>query len=281
MNIQTIRWEKRMSMFLPYFVIFIASCIAIFPFIWTFIAATHTNTQIFQLSQTFIPGKNFINNYHDLADFSCIWRNLFNSVFIACMYTILVCCIDSMAGYAFAKFQFKGRDVIFFICLCSMFVPQQVTMVPLFIQLSSIKLINSPWAVILPSLTSVFGVFLMRQNFFSFPDELIESARIDGAGDFKIFLRIVIPTMTSTFAILGILAFVQSWGNYLWPLIVLNIKKSFTLPLVLALMRAGANVINYGAIMVGAVLALIPVLIIFLFSQKNIISGVLSGAIKG
>ncbi|MPQ31401.1 carbohydrate ABC transporter permease [Clostridium estertheticum] len=140
---------------------------------------------------------------------------------------------------------------------------------------------RSPSAVILPSLASIFGVFLMRQNLMAFPDELMESARIDGANDFRMFFQIVVPTMKPAFTSLAILSFVQQWGNYLWPLIVLNTKDSFTIPLVLALMRAGGNIVDYGAIMVGAVMALVPVLVLFLFFQKNFIQGMLSGSLKG
>jgi len=273
--------KQERSLLVPYLVLTIASIISVFPFVWTFIASTHTNTEIFQISKAFIPGTNFFKNYKSLMSFSNIWRNLYNSVYIALLYTILVCLIDAMAGYAFAKYDFKGRDIIFFICVCSMFIPQQVTLVPLFIQLSSMNLISNPWAVILPALANIFGVFLMRQNFVAFPNEMIEAARIDGANDFLIFFRIAVPTVKPAFASLAILSFVQQWGNYLWPLIVLNTKESFTIPLVLALMRAGGTIVDYGAIMVGAVIALLPVLIFFLLFQRNFIEGIMSGAVKG
>ncbi|MBU3099770.1 MULTISPECIES: carbohydrate ABC transporter permease [Clostridium] len=266
---------------LVYVILTIVAIVCFFPFVWTIIASSHTNTQIFQSSKSFVIGTNSIKNYINLMAFSNIWRNLFNSIFIATVYTILVCIIDSMAAFAFSKYKFKGRDVLFFICVCSMFIPQQVTLVPLFMQLSAMNLISSPSAVILPALASIFGVFLMRQNLMAFPDELMESARIDGANDFRMFFQIVVPTMKPAFTSLAILSFVQQWGNYLWPLIVLNTKDSFTIPLVLALMRAGGNIVDYGAIMVGAVMALVPVLVLFLFFQKNFIQGMLSGSLKG
>jgi lactose/L-arabinose transport system permease protein len=189
--------------------------------------------------------------------------------------------IDSMAGYGFAKFHFKGRDVIFYVCLATMMIPTQVTMVPLFIQMTKFGWVNSPIAIIVPGLANVFGVFLMRQNFESFPAELIESARIDGAGELHTFASIVAPAMKPAFASVAILSFVFQWGNYLWPLIVLNSAKSYTLPLALSMLVSPGNVIDYGAIMFGAVLALLPVLIFFLIFQKNFINGMLSGAVKG
>jgi len=189
--------------------------------------------------------------------------------------------VDSMAGYGFAKFQFKGKNVLFFVCLATMMIPQQVTMVPLFIQITRINWVNSPAAIIIPGLSSVFGVFLMRQNFESFPNDLLESSRIDGAGEMRTFFSVVIPAMKPALASLGILTFVSQWGNYLWPLIVLNDAPSYTLPLALSMLVAPGNVIDYGAIMFGAVLALLPVLIFFLIFQKNFINGMLSGAVKG
>ena len=263
-----------------YILLAIVSLVCIFPFVWTAIASTHTNTEIFQSEKAFTLGMNFIPNYNNLMKFSNIWRNMYNSIFISIVYTVLICLIDSMAGFAFSKYHFKGRDTIFLICVFSMFIPQQVTLVPLFIQLSAMNLISTSAGVIFPALANVFGVFLMRQNLMAFPDDLLEASRIDGANDFRTFFQIVVPTMKPAFASLAILSFVQQWGNYLWPLIVLNTKDSFTMPLVLALMRAGADVVDYGAIMVGSVMALVPVLVLFLIFQRNFIEGMLSGAIK-
>lgn len=269
------------SLLLPYLFLCLTVVVAVFPFIWTVVASTHTNTQIFTSSMAFVPSSHFVENYRTLMDFSNVWHNLWNSVFISGMATFLVCMVDALAGYAFAKFRFKGRDAVFFVCLCSLFIPQQVIVIPQYIEVSNIGLVNNAWAVILPRLAGVFGVFLMRQNFIAFPDDLIEAARIDGAGDLRTFLQVVVPTMKPAFASLGILTFVQMWGDYMWPLIVLSEKTTYTLPLVLALMGAGANVVEYGALMVGALMALAPVLIFFLLFQKNFIEGMLSGAIKG
>ncbi|HCC02872.1 MAG TPA: carbohydrate ABC transporter permease, partial [Ruminococcaceae bacterium] len=163
----------------------------------------------------------------------------------------------------------------------TMMIPSQVTMVPLFIQMTKMHWVNTPASIIVPALASMFGVFLMRQSFEQFPNDLIESSKIDGAGELRTFFQIVFPNMRASIASLGILTFVTQWGNYMWPLIALNSEKSFTLPLALAMLIAPGEVINYGAIMVGAVIALLPVLIFFLIFQKNFISGMLSGAIKG
>jgi len=264
-----------------YIILVSVSFISIFPFIWTFIASTHSNSQIFNLTFTVIPKENFYVNFEQLKELIPLWDNLKNSLFITIVYTILTLLLDSMAGFGFAKYKFKGKKTLFFVCLITMMIPPQVTMVPQFIQITRMNLVNSQWAVIVPNLAAMFGVFLMRQNFEQFPDELIEAARIDGSGDLQTFFRIVAPSMKPAFASLGILSFVQQWGSYMWPLIVLNDQKSFTLPLSLAMLVAPGNVINYGSIMVGAVIALFPVLVFFLLFQKNFIQGMLSGAVKG
>ena len=273
--------RRERSLLVPYTFLGIATVISVFPFLWTIFASTHTNSQVFQLGDTLKVGNNFIANYIGLTAFSPIWNNMFNSIFISGIFTIAVLIIDSMAGFAFAKYKFKGRDALFFVCIASMFIPQQVTMVPLFIQLSKFNMMDSSSAIILPALAAVFGVFLMRQNFMAFPNELIEASRIDGASDFRTFFTIVVPAMKPAFASLGILSFVNQWGNFMWPLIVLNTKSHFTMPLVLSLMVQPGQVVNYGAVMVGGVLALIPVLTFFLIFQKNFIEGMLSGAVKG
>lgn len=272
---------KRRYLIPIYIVLIVAAVLSVFPFVWAIIAATHNNTQIFQMSCTFIPGTSIMENYRNLIDFAPIWRNLFNSFFIASVYTLCVLLIDSMAGYAFAKYSFKGRDTIFFIVLCSMFIPGQVTMIPLYLQLGKMEMLNNSFAVIVPSLVAVFGVFLMRQNMMDFPNELLDAARIDGAGEFKTFFSIVLPSMKPALASLGIISFVNQWGNYLWPLIALNKKESYTMPLVLSLMVAPGQVVEYGAIILGAVISMIPVLLLFLKFQKNFISGLMGGAVKG
>lgn len=264
-----------------YIVLAIASVVSLFPFVWTFLASTHTNGQIFNLHDTFLPQGNFSQNLKQLEQEAPIWRNLGNSVFITVIYTALTLLLDAMAGYGFAKYHFKGNKTLFFSCLITMMIPPQVTMVPLYIQMTKMSWVNSPWAIIIPNLAAMFGVFLMRQSFEQFPNDLIESARIDGSGELQTFFQIVAPTMKPAFASLGILTFVQQWGNYMWPLIVLNKQESYTLPLSLAMLVAPGDVINYGAIMVGAVITLLPVLIFFLVFQKNFIQGMLSGAVKG
>ena len=273
--------SKTASKVIIYILLIMIAIISIFPFIWVFVAVTHNNTQIFDVNYTMVLGGKFVQNFNTLKQSIPILQNLFNSVFSTVVFTFLTLLIDSMAGYGFTKFKFKGRDVLFFCCLITMMIPTQVTMVPLFIQMTKMHWVNSLWAIIIPNLSAMFGVFLMRQSMASFPDELIEASRIDGAGELHTFFGIVLPTMKASLASLAILTFVQQWGNYMWPLIVLNDSSKYTLPLSLAMLFQPSNTINYGSIMVGAVIAILPVLIFFLIFQKNFIEGLLSGAVKG
>ena len=273
--------KKNNAPIIPYIVLAAIAIISVFPFGWTFIGTTHTNTEVFKIDMAFIPGSNIFENYKGLMGFSNIWRNLGNSIFISLMTTVIVLAIDSMAGYAFGKFNFKGKNLLFFICLMTMFIPFQVTQIPLFIQMGNMGLAGSRWAVILPTGAAMFGVFLMKQNLETYPDEILEAGRIDGAGEFRTFLQLVMPTMRPALASLGIVTFVNQWGNYLWPLIILKDRESSPLPLILAMMVAPGQVVNYGSILLGASISILPVLIFFLIFQKQFISGMLGGAVKG
>lgn len=266
---------------ISYFVLILAVLVSLFPYLWTFLAATHTNSQVFNFAYTFKLGTNMIQNYFDLLVELPIWNNLFSSLFIATVYTVLVLIIDSMAGYGFAQYQFKGRDTLFIIILAAMMIPVQVLMVPLYIQFSKMGITDTYWSVILSGLPGAFGVFLMRQSMLSYPKELIEAARIDGSGELKIFFGVVLPNMKPALTSLGILSFVNQWGNYYVPLVLLNSTKKYTIPVAMALLAQPNFDINYGALMLGACLAVLPIMILFLIFQRNFIDGMMVGAVKG
>lgn len=272
---------KDIRRLLIYVLLIFCCMIALFPFVWMGLASTHTNSQIYQLSYSFVLGDQLKTNLMHLGEDFPYIRNLFNSILIASVYTVLLVIVDAMAGYALAKYEFRGKKIIFAVIMMSMFVPTQVTLIPLFVEMNNFGLMNSIWAVILPGIAAVFGVFLMRQNFDGFPTELIESARIDGAGHFSIFFRIVLPNMRPALTSLGIISFVNQYGNFIWPLIALNEKEIYTMPLVLSLQVQPGYVTDFGEVFAGAVIMLLPVLILFLIFQKNFVDGMLAGAIKG
>ncbi len=264
-----------------YVILILFVTMSLFPYLWTFLAATHTNSQVFNFDYTFKLGRNLIQNYHDLLEALPIWNNLFSSLFVAVIYTVLVLFLDSMAGYGFAQYSFKGRDTLFIVILAAMMIPVQVLMVPLYIQFSKMGLVDSWWGIILAGLPGAFGVFLMRQSMLSFPSDLIEAARIDGAGEARIFFTIVLPNMKSSLTSLGILSFVNQWGNYYVPLVLLNKTEKYTVPVAIALLAQPNFDINYGALMLGTCLAVLPIVIFFLIFQKNFIDGMMVGAVKG
>nr|WP_245308233.1 carbohydrate ABC transporter permease [Halalkalibacter urbisdiaboli] len=197
------------------------------------------------------------------------------------MTTTTTVFFSALAGYSFAKFSFKGKEALFFCVLLIMMVPTQVMLVPMFIIMMNFGWIDSYLALIVPFMVTPFGVFLMRQQMMSFPTDLIESGRIDGCRELGIFFRIVLPTMKPACAALGIITFMQQWGNFIWPLVVVNSREMFTLPLLLSMMVQPGQTVQYGAVMSGAVIGLIPMLILFLFFQKHFVSGVFGGSVKG
>jgi lactose/L-arabinose transport system permease protein len=271
--------KREFTKILLYVFIGIGVTISIFPIYWMVAGSTLTDSQIFE--GQLIPGANFLENLNILQEMMPIWRAIFNSVFVAVITTASIVFFGSLAGYAFAKFHFRGREPLFIVVLLTMMLPIQITMVPLFIIMSNLGWIDSYLALIVPFLVTPFGVFLMRQQLLSFPDELIESARLDGASEFKIFLQIVLPTMKPACAALGIITFMQQWGNFIWHTVAVNSSEMYTVPLMLSLMVESGTVIRYGSVMLAASLGLIPMAVLFIFFQKYFVSGMLSGSVKG
>ena len=255
--------------------IFIAS---IYPIYWMLSASTLANSDIFK---KLTPGTNLMDNFNILQEAMPIWRILFNSTFVSGIITISTVFFGALAGYAFAKFNFKWREPLFFIVLLTMMLPIQITLVPLFIIMTNLGWTDSYLALIIPFMVTPFSVFLMRQQMLNFPTELIESARMDGSSEFNTFIKIVLPTMKSACAAVAIITFMQQWGNFIYHLVVINSDTMYTVPLMLSMMVQPGHVIHYGAVMLAAIIGLIPMIILFLFFQKHFISGALSGSVKG
>jgi multiple sugar transport system permease protein len=186
-----------------------------------------------------------------------------------------------MIGYALAKLRFPGRHAVFLLILATLMVPATVYLVPLFVLVSALGLVNSLPGIFLPFTVQAFGVFLMRQFIQGIPDELLEAARIDGAGEFAIFWRVVLPLLGAPLATLGILVFLGSWNNFLWPLIVATSDQMYTMPVAVAVFSIGQNAIDYGLLMAGSVILIAPVLILFLFLQRFVQEGIATTGLKG
>ncbi|AGB41272.1 ABC-type sugar transport system, permease component [Halobacteroides halobius DSM 5150] len=272
----TVQLEK----IILYVALGIGAIASLFPFYWMFISATHSSGEIFSFPPKLLPGDNLITNIVNLNQQIGLGRVIFNSLFVTITFTIGNIIISSMAGYAFAKFKFKGRDILFFIVLITLMLPPQAKLIPLFDMMAKLDWVNSYKAVILPNLAYAFGIFLMRQNMLKVPTDLIDAARIDGCGEFKIFWKVVLPTMRPALAALGIYMFMFQWSRFMWPLVVLSSAKMKTIPVALSGLM-GLSRIDYGQILVGASISTLPILITFLLLQKQFISGILSGSVKG
>jgi lactose/L-arabinose transport system permease protein len=202
-----------------------------------------------------------------------------NSTLVATIYALLGGLVCTAAGYAFAKFRFRGQGALFGIVLVILALPSQVTLVPLFQIMVQLNWLNTYQALILPNLALPFGIFLMRQTMQSVPDELIQAARVDGAGEFRIFAQIVLPTMRPALAALGIFLFLAQWNDFVYPLIVLRTSDAYTVPVALASLQ-GLSDTDYGQLLAGTMVSVLPVLGLFLFLQRHFVAGILAGAVK-
>ncbi|WP_350019869.1 carbohydrate ABC transporter permease [Priestia flexa] len=262
-----------------YLLLGIFTVISIFPFYWMFIGATNESGKMFTNPPTLIPGDQFMTNFQNLNASIDLGRVFFNSMFVSIVYVIVALMVCSTAAYALSKFEFKGRNLIFTTFLLSMMIPYQATLIPLFQMMSNFNLLDTYFALIAPQLCYPFAIFLLRQNFLAFPTELIEAARLDGAGEFRIFLTIVLPSMKPAMAAAAIFLFMTQWNNFMWPLVATTSNEMATLPVALSSL-IGLSFIDYGQVMMGVTIATIPIIIFFLALQRHFISGMLGSAVK-
>ncbi|MCC6491855.1 MAG: carbohydrate ABC transporter permease [Pirellulales bacterium] len=219
-------------------------------------------------------------NFRELFTRLHLGRYALNSLLIALAITASQLLLNSLAGYAFAKLRFGGRDRLFALLLAALVVPLQVGMLPLFLLLKHLGLINTYWAVIIPSMATIYGIFMVRQYALSIPDSLLDAARIDGAGELRIYFSIVLPVLRPVLATLGIFAFLGAWNDFMWPLAVLTGSDSYTLPVALAIM-SGEHVQDAELMMAGSLLTTLPVLLLFVILQRQLIGGIMMGGVKG
>ncbi|THE13956.1 carbohydrate ABC transporter permease [Bacillus timonensis] len=253
--------------------------ISLAPFYWMVVGATNPSGDVLSSPPRLLPGDYLVENYKNLSESIDILKALFNSSAISIIYVVVSLFICSAAGFAFAKYKFKGKNIIFASFLLAMMIPYQATIIPLFQLFGSLDWINTFRAVILPQICYPFAIFLIRQNMKGIPDSLLEAGRIDGAGELFIFFKIVLPTMKPTLAAVGIFLFTHQWNNFMWPLIVMTTQEHYTLPVALSTL-AGLNSIDYGQLMLGTTISVIPIMVVFLFLQKHFVSGILGGSIK-
>jgi lactose/L-arabinose transport system permease protein len=259
-----------------YVLLAIAAFVSVFPFFWMILGATNTSPDIIRGRIT--PGTALFDNIAKFLSQIDLPRVLFNSLMIAGIGSLLTLLVASMAGYGFEMFRSRARERVFSLLLLMLSIPFAALMIPLFIMMANLKLINTYQAIILPSIASIFIIFYFRQATKAFPHELRDAARIDGLKEWQIFLFVYLPVMRSTYAAATIIVFMANWNNYLWPLIVLQTNDMFTMTLAIAALNAGYTP-DFGVIMVGAIVATLPTLVIFFLLQRRFVEGML-GAVK-
>jgi cellobiose transport system permease protein len=254
--------------------------ISVFPFYWTIVAASTSNSAIAQVPPPLLPGGNLISNFHKAITQVNMAKAIMNSVIVSgsiALGTVLFC---TLAGFAFAKLRFRGRNLLLFITIGTLMVPPQLGIIPLFMIIAKLHWVNQLQAVILPTLVSGFGVFFMRQYLSeALPTELLEAGRVDGASTLRIFWRIVLPIARPAMAVLGMLTFMQAWNDFFWPIIALT-QDNPTVQV--ALLGLGQGYVpDHSIIMAGTLIGTLPLLAVFLLLGRQIVGGIMHGAIKG
>jgi multiple sugar transport system permease protein len=278
----TPRRRRRMSTgrALTYTVLVVGVAIWLLPFVWMVLGSFKTQREILVKPPTVWPEDptfaNFERWFTDLG-FGQFFTNSLVVAVITVLGNLVFC---SMVGYALAKMEFPGKRILFALVMVMLMVPGVVTFVPLFVQVTSLGLLNTYPALILPFLTQPLGVFLMRQFMLGVPEPLMEAARIDGAGELRIFARVVMPLCGPPLATLGVLTFLGSWNNFLWPLVAAQSQDMYTLPVALSLYSTGQQATDYGLLLAGAVLIITPILLLFLALQRYFIQGVATTGLK-
>ena len=250
------------------------------PFYFMFVFATQPREEIFSVPPPLWFGTDFFSNMELLMSIIPVLRNLGWSFYVAIMSTGLTLLFCSMGGYAFAIYEFKYKQALFALVMATMMVPAFLGMIPTFMIMEALGWMDKPHALYIPGAAPALGIFLMRQYITAaIPKELIEAARIDGCGEFKIYWRVVAPLLGPVFGTLGLIAFIASWNNFIGPLIVMRSVDMYTFPLALRIVQRPTDT-EWGALMAGSAIAVIPLIIIFIFSSKRLIDGLTSGAVK-
>ena len=251
------------------------------PFYWMIVTAFKSRSEVMVFPPTWWPQQPTLEPWEELTRLRGGFHIFFaNSLFVSSCITLLVLLTSAMAGYVFAKFQFRGRDLLFILVLSLLMIPVNVYIIPLYKLMADLSWTNSYWALIIPGIYSPLGIFLMRQFMHSIPNDLVDAARVDGASEWGIFFRIILPLSTAALAALGIFTFTWSWDDFLWPLVILDEPQRYTLPLGLSQLR-GRFGTNVGTSMAGAMVAVLPVLIVYLFAQRRFIEGITLSGLKG
>jgi len=265
-----------------YAVLGLVALITLFPFYWEFVLSSHSTSDISRGEPLFFFGNYILENYATMIeDIPYFWRSMLNSFIIAAPTTLVTVFFSALGGYAFARYQFRAKEKLFWIMLVTMMIPGQLGLIPWYIQMSWMGWTNTFWPFIVPAIGSAFGVFWMRQYIASaVPAELFDAARIDGAGEFGTFWRIALPLAAPAAGALGITTFIAGWNSFLGPLVIMQSPENYTYAVALANLR-GIHGTDVGALLIGSSIATIPMLIVTFIGSRKIIDGLAAGALTG
>ncbi|GAB4490910.1 MAG: carbohydrate ABC transporter permease [Anaerolineales bacterium] len=264
------------------YIILIAGLVfTLLPFVYVFLASFKTNAELMRVPPTFIPEKPIIENYTTVLSDTQIslTRIFYNSGMVAIVRTVLTLLISSFAGYLFARYRFTGKNLFFGLILAQLMIPFQVVMIPIYLLTVKMGLIDTLWALVIPMLIDAYGIFVAKQFVEGLPGEIMEAARIDGASEFGIYWRIVLPQLGPALASLGIFTFMASWNDYLWPLIVITSPEKRTIPLLLVWYSTQHGA-NQGLVLAASILTLIPIFIVYFLAQRWIVEQASQSAFK-
>ena len=263
-----------------YIISILLAVLALIPFLWMISTSLKSRGALMSIPIEWIPAEPTLDAYTEVFTRFPFLRTIGNSLFISVAFTLITLVSASMAAFAFAKLRFRGSGVILSIYIATMMIPTQVTMIPLFVVMNRLGLIDSYASVILPSMFKPFAVFLLVQQMKTIPNDYLDAARIDGAGLFHIYFRVALPLCIPTLATLAVTTFMESWNDYLWPLLMLTDRNKMTLPIALSTLNGQYNT-EYNVLMAGSLISMIPIIIIYIAAQKQFKAGLMAGGIKG
>lgn len=272
--------RQRAARFLLYVVLTVAAVAVVLPIVWVVLSSFKPPRELFLRPPTIIPQNVRFENYSEgLTNFDFLLY-LRNTVVVVVVSTILTVIINSMAAFAFAKYRFRGKSALFLVCLGTIMIPLEIILVPVYLVAASIGLVDSLWGLIIAPAATPTGLFLLRQYMLGIPDELLEAARLDGASDWQIFRRVVLPLTAPALVVLTIFSVIWRWNDFLWPLIIVHREEIMTLQLALARFQ-GELVVSWNLVLAMTVVSILPVLAVFLFMQRQLVAGIASTGVKG
>jgi len=273
--VQTLNTKRVVKITLYYILLVVLSVIFFFPFLWMLLSSVKTDVQIFSYGARLLPDPIYWENFTTAMAVAPLGRYYQNSIFVSVIVALGQVITSAMAAYVFAKLYFPMKNIIFIMYLGIMMIPSQVTIIPLFILMRNLGLVDSYASLILPFLAYPFGAFMLRQFFYTIPEDLEEAARIDGCSRLWILVRIIVPLSKSAMITLAMLSFMFNWNSFMWPLVVINTRSKYTLQLGLAMLRSEVSMTgNWGMLMAATTISIIPILIFLIITQKYIIKGI-------